>query len=341
MPHFDTPRITDVHADEVNVTASAELPKGLLENAKPVILRNYISNWPAVQKAKQSSTAFSDYLSQFYNGKSVHLMKGDAKDRGRLFYNDDMSGFNFSRSQADLQKVLQTLNGLSPMGESDTYYVGSTAVDSILPGFRSGNDLLAIADRALVSIWIGNQSRIAAHYDAPDNIACVVAGHRRFILFPPEQIENLYVGPLDFTPAGQPASLVDFHNPDLEKYPKFKEAQKAAVVAELGPGDAIYIPSLWWHHVEGLDSFNVLINYWWRQVDNYVGVPADALYHAMLAIRALPKSQRQGWKQLFDHYIFSDQDVSHIPEDKQGSLAPLTNTLSRQIRSLLLNKLNR
>jgi hypothetical protein len=93
--------------------------------------------------------------------------------------------------------------------------------------------------------------------------------------------------------------------------------------------------------VEGLDSFNVLVNYWWRQVENYVGVPADALYHAMLAIRALPAEQRQGWKKLFDHYIFSDQDVSHIPEHKQGVLAPLDNTLSRQIRALLLNKLNR
>ena len=30
------------------------------------------------------------------------------------------------------------------------------------------------------------------------------------------------------------------------------------------PGDAIYIPPLWWHHVESLGQFNVLVNYWYR-----------------------------------------------------------------------------
>src|SRR6185436_21088699 len=113
-------------------------------------------------------------------------------------------------------------------------YVGSTTIDTCLPGFRGENDL-AMGERApLASIWIGNRTRIAAHHDLPDNVACVVVGHRRFTLFPPEQLVNLYIGPLDFTPAGQAISLVDFHAPDAAKFPRFEEALRHACVAELG-----------------------------------------------------------------------------------------------------------
>jgi len=97
-------------------------------------------------------------------------------------------------------------------------YVGSTTIDTCLPGFRERNDVDLGDRRALASIWIGNRTRVAAHYDVPDNVACVVAGRRRFTLFPPGELRNLYVGPLHLTPAGQPISLVDFAAPDLERF---------------------------------------------------------------------------------------------------------------------------
>ena len=71
--------------------------------------------------------------------------------------------------------------------------------------------------------------------DLPDNLACVVAGRRRVTLFPPAQLENLYIGPLDHTPAGQAVSLVDFHAPDPARFPKFTEALRHARGAVLEP----------------------------------------------------------------------------------------------------------
>lgn len=121
--------------------------------------------------------------------------------------------------------------------------MASTTLDSFLPGFRQHNPLALGVEEPLASIWIGNRSRIAAHHDVPDNLACVAAGRRRVTLFPPDQIGNLYVGPLDFTPAGQAVSLVDFAEPDLDRFPRFARAMASAQVAELGPGDAVFIPS--------------------------------------------------------------------------------------------------
>jgi len=221
--------------------------------------------------------------------------------------------------------------------------VGSTTLTAALPGFHEQNNVDLGPRKPLISIWLGNRSRIAAHNDLPDNLACVAAGHRRFTLFPPEQLANLYIGPLDFNPAGQPISLVDFANPDYSRYPRFAEAEKAARVAELGPGDAIFIPSMWWHHIESLDSLNVLINYWWRQSPAYMDSPISALMLAIMSVRELPPAQRAAWKNLFNHYVF-DADAStpaHIPEEARRLLGTLSDDMVRDVRARLLSRLNR
>ena len=147
---------------------------------------------------------------------------------GRFFYNDDLSGFNFRPVQLKLDAVLEEIaRHRATLRSRLRIYVGSTTVDTCLPGFRAENDLDFGDRQPLVSIWIGNRTRIAAHHDLPDNLACVVVGHRRFTLFPPEQLANLYVGPLDFTPAGQAISLVDFAQAGFRsKFPRFAEALK-------------------------------------------------------------------------------------------------------------------
>ena len=164
------------------------------------------------------------------------------------------------------------------------------------------------------------------HYDPYSNIACVGAGRRRFTLFPPSQIHNLYVGPIDLTPAGQPVSMVKLHEPDFIRYPRFKEALAAAEFAELEPGDAIYIPELWWHHVESLEAFNVLVNYWW--VNDRVGPdePYTCMMHGLMSIRTLPKPARLAWRELFDHYVFrmNEDAVDHLDVKNRGILGKVT-----------------
>ena len=284
-----------------------------------------------------------DYLKRFYQDATVGVLVGGPEIQGRIFYNEDLTGFNFQRRMTKLDVVLEALAKAQADENAPTVYLGSTTIDTCLPGFRGENDLELTAVAPLASIWLGNRTRIAAHYDVPDNLACVAAGRRRFTLFPPDQLTNLYVGPLDFTPAGQAISMVDFAQPDFERYPKFKVALRHAQVADMNPGDAIFIPSMWWHHVEGLDAFNVLINYWWRRSPGHMGTPDSVLLHALLSLRDLPAEQREAWRGIFNHYVFEpDEDtVRHIPERSRGVLAPLGDAAARGLRALLLNRLNR
>jgi hypothetical protein len=137
--------------------------------------------------------------------------------------------------------------------------------------------------------------------------------------------------------------MVDFANPDFEKYPRFRQALAAGQVAEMEPGDAIFYPSLWWHQVEALSPFNVLINYWWNTSPNYMGTPMNVLNHALLSLRDRPEHERAAWKHIFDYYIFgsNERPRAHLPEHAQGILGPMDDSKARQLRAMLINKLNR
>jgi hypothetical protein len=319
------------------------LSDAVLESAEPRVLRGLVADWPAVRAARESSAAASAYLRGFYRDAVVVAMLGAPEIGGRFFYNDDLTGFNFKSARLKLDTVFDEIARFAQDPLPPSIYVGSATIDACLPGFREANDVNLGTRQALASIWIGNRTRIAAHHDLPDNLACVVAGHRRFTLFPPDEIANLYIGPMEFTPAGQPISMVDFARPDYTRFPKFAEAKKRAYMAELGPGDAIFIPSMWWHHIESLDSFNVLVNYWWRQSPNYMDSPVGALMLALMTVRDLPPAQRAAWESMFRHYVFDadDDTAAHLPEKARRSLGKLDANTIREMRAIILARLNR
>jgi len=330
--------VREVRADE-----PGELPSGVLDRAEPTLIRGLVGHWPIVRAALDSPAAVEAYLRRFYAGAPVNAVYGAPGAKGRVFYNEDLSGFNFEAVKSPLDTVLDDLRAQSRAEDPAGIYVGTTPVDTVLPGFRSENDIRLNIPNPLVSIWLGNRSRIAAHFDQPDNIACCAAGRRRFILFPPTQIENLYPGPIDFTPAGQIISMVDFEKPDFDAFPRFRAALEHAQVAELEPGDAIWVPSMWWHHVDGLEALNVLVNYWWNATPAWMDAPANVLDYALLALRDLPRRQREAWKALFDFYVFDfeDESIAHIPENRRGVLAPMDAMRARRLRAQLLRKINR
>ena len=327
----------------LEVARPGELPAAALEPGQPLLLRGLVRDWPAVRAAGKSMEQAVAYLRRFYVDTTVNAVRLPASEQGRVFYNEDLSGFNFEPLRLRLDTVLEELQGLALDPDPATLYVGSTTVDTCLPGFRAENDLAFGEQRPLVSIWLGNRSRVAAHFDLPDNVACCVAGTRRFTLFPPGQIANLYPGPIDFTPAGQTISMVDFHAPDFTRFPRFAQALEHAQTAELEPGDALVIPSLWWHHVETGGSFNVLVNYWWRRSPAYMDPPANVLDYALLALRDLPAGQRAAWQEIFRYYVFEFDpgQVDHIPAERRGVLGPLDESRARQLRAQVRNRLNR
>ena len=319
---------------------SNHLSEEILLSNEPLLLKNFVHDWPLVKEAKKSDSAVISYLRNFDAKKPLTAMTGDPSIKGRIFYNEDLSGFNFDYRRVSLEEIFQKLTECSKLEEPPMIYVGSTNIDNWLPGFREENDITLGKHQPIASLWIGNRSRVAPHYDFPTNIACSVAGKRRFTFFSPEHLDNLYVGPIDFSPAGQPISLVDLLDPDYEKFPKYRNAESDAIVADLDVGDAVLIPSMWWHHVEARNDLNVLVNYWWRTTPNFMGSPLNVLQHAIMGLRDLPDEQRDIWKSLFDYYVFNqkEENISHIPENARGALNPMDENIADKIKNVLSDK---
>lgn len=323
---------------QIDSASPAALSEDILTSTEPLLLKGLVADWPAVKAGRQSARAAADYLLRFNRDTPLTAYVAPPAADGRIFYNDDFSDVNFARTRQPLSRVLQDLLDLADTQDPPTLYVGSTVIDHWLPQFREENDLELGGREHLASFWLGNRSKIAAHFDFPSNIACGIAGRRRFTLFPPDQTRHLYVGPLEFTPSGQPISLVDTTAPDLTAFPNYSKAMAASITVELGPGDALLIPGMWWHHVESLEGLNVLVNYWWRATPAFQGSPMQALHHAIMSLRELPDEQREVWRDLFDYYVFSHDAhaFDHIPERARGILGRVDESSAKALKAQLL-----
>jgi len=308
----------------------------------PFVVRGLARDWPLIAAARHGDAAVQRYLVQHRRDRTFPGSIGKPGGGDRLFYDAGME-MNFRMTQARLEEFFDLMTRLEADPQAPVIYLASIDMHDYFVGLSEANGLPLGGRRPTESIWIGTRTCIATHNDVPDNLAVCAAGRRRFTLFPPEQFANLYLGPLENTPAGRPVSMVDLRAPDFEACPRFRTALDHALVAELEPGDAIFVPSLWWHNVEGLAPFNVLVNYWWRDAPHFLGKPEDALLHAILAVRDLPEADKARWRMLFDHYVFADgADVTdHLPAHGRGILAPLTPETAGRIRARLLRSLSR
>jgi hypothetical protein len=315
----------------------------LIAEGRPTILRGIARDVPLVAAGLEGPGSAIAWLKQFDGGRPVTAYVGDPAIGGRFGYTQDCTALNFTRERGSLAAYLDRLLAGLNDAAAPSIYIGSTDIDQYLPGLRAEaalpfGDPELLDHPPLVSIWIGNRTTAAAHYDMSNNIAVTLVGRRRFTLFPPDQVANLYPGPLEPTPAGQVVSMVDFDTPDLARHPRFADALAAAEVAEMEPGDALIYPALWWHQVEALDPFNAMINYWWNTTPRFMDTPQNTLLHALLSLRDRPEHEKAGWKALFDYYVFGD---AARPAAHRGDLAPLDAPSARRLRAMLLQRLNR
>lgn len=334
-------------------TREGPLPCGkdweaLVAESRPILFRGAAAHWPLVAAARQSDRAAADHIASFYSGRPVVVYRAERSEGGCFAYNADLTGFNFTSTREELAPVLEEI--LASEGQDlASIYIGSTDLGIYFPGLDDANSLhlseihSMLAQGVTRSIWLGNRTTATCHYDFSHNIAVCAAGSRRFTLLPPDQVSNLYPGPLEPTPGGQVVSMVNFADPDLARHPRFFEARQHAQVAEMEPGDVLAYPAMWWHHVEALAPFNALVNYWWNAVPAYFDSPQVTLLHAMLSLRDRPANEKAAWRAVFDHYIFgeAEQARAHLPEHIQGPLAPINEGIARKLRALVTRKLQR
>lgn len=308
---------------------------------RPVVLRGIFRDWPLFRAAETSPVIAGDYLGRFATEVRAEAFVGSPEIAGRYYYTEGLGGFNFERRDVDLRSALNLILASAASPQSQTIYVGSLPARIYLPGLAEENPAPMLPQGVDPRIWIGNASNVSCHYDTYDNLAAVVAGRRRFTLYSPEAVASLYVGPIDNTLAGPPVGLADGSERGDPRYPAFEAIRDCALQAELGPGDALYLPKLWWHRVEASSPFNLLVNYWWDAFPVGPDAPFTTLLLAMTAIAERPPQERAAWKAFFDHYVFrpAGHPLAHLPQGKRGILGKLSEGGNGRLRAQVMRLL--
>lgn len=320
----------------------------LFSRDQPIILKGLVKDWPLVKAGQQSADKVMEQLEQHYSQQPMLVYKGPPEIKARFSYDKSCTGFNYTSERSTIPEVFDAIRSQLAQDEHDYLYINSLRFDEGFPKLNQSHQLAFEHpefknNQPVAKIWLGTESVAAAHFDQPKNIACCVVGKRRFTLFPPDQVHNLYPGPLTPTPGGQVVTVADLSQADFSRFPRLKRAFENAYIADLEPGDGLYYPSMWWHEVEAFDRFNAMVNFWWMTAAPYLGSPMDVLMHAMMSIRDRPAKEKEAWKALFDYYIFDDAEQvrAHLPPQSHGAFATMDDNLSRRLRSMLRNNLNR
>jgi hypothetical protein len=305
---------------------------------QPALLKGLVMDWPATRLARQSDDALVEYIKACDNGNPAEALIAAPDMKGEFFYGEELNTRNFLRGKVTVAQALTRLMDQKSLERPHAVYIQSTPIADHLPRFGTDNVLDLLPLEVLPRIWIGNALRVQTHYDLSDNIACLVAGRRRFTVFPPDQLGNLYPGPMDNTLSGTPVSMVSLENPDFHMYPRFREALEMAQVADLEPGDALYLPFFWWHHVRSFEPFNVLVNYWWKEMPEGLGMPHAVLLHGLLTLRDLPAPQREAWKHMLDYYVFGSHGdpVAHLKPQDRSIFGAMTPEMAADVKQQLI-----
>ena len=240
-----------------------EFRTDILPAARPVVLRDAAAVWPLVRAASVDAEKCMAMLAVHSSLQAVEVLRADPSEEGRFHYAPDGHSMNFVRGRGPFPAFLAALREQALAERPCALVIQGVLAESVVPGFSKAHPMPLVPPDIDARLWIGNAAKVATHKDPFCNVGVVVAGRRRFTLFPPEAADDLHMGPTHPTPAGTPVSMVHVTAPDHQRYPRFIKALEVAEEAELGPGDAIFIPKNWFHHVEATERFNILANYWW------------------------------------------------------------------------------
>ncbi|XP_008117604.2 hypoxia-inducible factor 1-alpha inhibitor [Anolis carolinensis] len=244
----------------------------LIENEEPVVLTDTNLVYPALKWDL-------DYLQENIGSGDFSVYRASTH---KFLYYDEKKMANVknfkpksSREEMKFSNFVEQLQEIQQQGSGERLYLQQTLNDTV--GRKIVVDFLGFnwnwinrqqAKRGwgqLTSnlLLIGMEGNVTpAHYDEQQNFFAQIKGYKRCILFSPDQFECLYPYPVHHPCDRQ--SQVDFDNPDYERFPNFQNVVGYETV--VGPGDVLYIPMYWWHHIESLlnGGTTITVNFWYK-----------------------------------------------------------------------------
>ncbi|MGA8938582.1 MAG: cupin-like domain-containing protein [Acidobacteriaceae bacterium] len=221
-----------------NALTAAAFRTSFYARNRPVKLLNLIDHWPALHKWNP------EYFRDLYGTETVEIITSRNSDANYEI------NIEHHRQQVQFSHFIERV--ASPDTGNDCYLVANNhffeqpQFHNLLTDVGPLQGYLTIKRRAPHTyLWFGPEGTITRlHHDELNILLCQIYGRKRITLISPDQTPWLYneVGVF---------SEVDLENPDLERHPLFRYVEPVEVI--LNPGEILFIPVGWWHHVRSLD----------------------------------------------------------------------------------------
>lgn len=239
----------------------------LVQSAKePFKVTGSIDHWLISKMLLQLKNPMDkcDYLASLALKEEVGFTVLPPEQKGILGFNEKIEqNFSFISKKELFPEFINQAKKYIKDPSKGNLYLQSTPIEDLNNKLGCLDLFEGFSPITQPRFWIGTGNQtVSLHNDPYRNIIAIFTGRKRVIMFPPEELPNLYPAPFDkLIGGGVIGSLVDVYNPDFKKYPLFEKALKNVKVAIINPGEFLYMPPLWWHSVEG-EGFNVGLNCW-------------------------------------------------------------------------------
>lgn len=211
---------------------------------RPVVITGMMDDWPALNwTPQQLSDAFFNQEVQVQTGRQANRRyeMEAAKHRKTMLFGDFMRQVMHGGESNDLYMTAN--NGSANAAALAGLWKGIVQVPEYLD---AGNPA------SLGFFWIGPAGTVTpTHHDLTNNFMAQVTGRKRVLLVDGLHAARIYNDLHVY-------SDVDLENIDFERFPAMRDVQVTR--CELAPGELLFIPVGWWHHVRSLD-FSVTVTF--------------------------------------------------------------------------------
>jgi hypothetical protein len=334
--------MTDKTVRRMRAPTHDELMSTIVPASEPVIFEGALDQW-SLLSPPLSSDALLEKLAAACGKREIVVARAARKNAGLFSYADGKAhGQNFTEQRQNFDAFLDDVKRHTADVDGPALYMRSLLLNHWLPELLPEFELPMLGDQTLWGgsgrMWIGTGGhRVALHYDRDDNLLCMVSGRKRFMLYPPSALSNVYIGGFGLEPGSVATAVVDPLAPDRKRFPRFADSERDVVVAEIAAGDVLYLPAHWWHHVESF-GLNVAVTFWWCRTTMEQRLASEAAFvHGLLSLRPLPAHLRSFYRSLFDYFVFETHGApyAHVAESEQGWAGAPTPERDRELRKKL------
>lgn len=203
-----------------------------LTRGEPVIVKKAGVTWPIFNMSVAQLVDKVGMLDVSILVEEYDLEKGEPPEYRKASFAEYINSLYASASSADGYMAANTV----PSILEDTYFFPT------------------VFERDVFNVprwWIGPANTgLKLHRDMVDNFLVQLKGRKRIRLYSPSETRFLYPATVGGNLMYEP-SRVDPDHYASEQFPDFKRA--VYTVCELEPGDMLYLPAGWWHHVLNLE----------------------------------------------------------------------------------------